>query len=51
MSETKVVKIRGDLHKILKVYSAKKGDVTITDLINLAAEEYIEKNAIKEYIK
>jgi len=51
--ETKVVKIRSDLHYKLNLYKAKKGNgITITDLINQAVTEFLKNNSdIQETIK
>lgn len=43
--ETKVVKINAELHQKLNVYKAKRGsDISLTDLINEAVTEYIERH-------
>ena len=47
-AETKVVKVNADLHYTLKTHVALENDgSTITDHINKAVTEYIEKNRIK----
>ncbi len=51
-TETKPVKLNADLHYKIKLYAAKEGTgVTITDIINEAVSDYIEKNDIEKTIK
>lgn len=47
-AETKPVKLNADLHYTIKLYAAKEGaGVTITDIVNQAVADYIEKHDIK----
>lgn len=49
-AETKPVKLNADLHYKIKLYAAKQGGVTITDIVNEAVADYIEKNNIDKNI-